>query len=90
MPLQIDIAVPFLMSLTAQSGFEVRTPRQFKVRFTHVGLDTHIHTPQVLAALEVPASANVLGMEVDLTPLQAIVKPVNSGVAGDVDCGTCT
>ena len=50
---QIDIAVPVLLSLRAEAGLEVRSPRQFKVQFTRVGLDTFIRTPQLTAALEV-------------------------------------
>ena len=67
---QVDIAVPFLMSLTAETGFEVRTPRQFKVRFESVGLDTHVRTPSVLANLEVPDSVRLMGRTVDLKPLE--------------------
>ena len=38
---QIDIAMPMLMALKAEAHFEVRTPRQFKVRF-HKVLEGHL------------------------------------------------
>lgn len=80
-PLQIDIAVPRVMSLTAYSSFEVRTPKQFKVRFQKVGLDTYVQTPQLNAYLEVPETVSVLGQPLDLSPLQNfIVRPVNAGI----------
>ncbi len=50
---QIDLAVPIPLSLRAESGLEVRSPRQFQVRFTRVGVDTFLETPQLVAALEV-------------------------------------
>lgn len=78
--LQIDVAVPVLLSLRAEAGLEVRTPRQFKVRFQKVGLDTYIQTPQVLSALEVPESVTVLGTKIDLSPLRQLIEPVNSGI----------
>jgi hypothetical protein len=62
--------MPMLMSLTAEAGFEVRTPRAFKVRFTKVGVDTYVQTPQLLAALDIPDSLTVLGTTIDLTPLK--------------------
>uniref|UniRef100_A0A7S0R2S3 LysM domain-containing protein n=1 Tax=Chlamydomonas leiostraca TaxID=1034604 RepID=A0A7S0R2S3_9CHLO len=78
---KIDVAMPMLMSLTAEAGFEVRTPRAFKVRFTKVGVDTYVQTPQLLAALDIPDSFTVLGTTIDLTPLKRmIVDPVNTGL----------
>lgn len=70
------------VSLRAEAGLEPRTPRAFKVRFTKLGLDTYIATPQLLSALEMPDSLEVLGTRIDLTPLRTLVlNPVNSGIA---------
>ncbi|EFJ52992.1 hypothetical protein VOLCADRAFT_46017, partial [Volvox carteri f. nagariensis] len=77
---RIDLAVPVLLSLRAESGLEVRSPRQFKVRLTRVGLDTYVATPQLLAALEVPPSVTLLGATLDLTPLRKLLEPINSGL----------
>eukprot|EP00198_Chlamydomonas_reinhardtii_P009631 XP_001698968.1 plastid lipid associated protein [Chlamydomonas reinhardtii] len=77
---KIDIAVPVLLSLRAEAGLEVRSPRQFKVQFTRVGLDTFIRTPQLTAALEIPESVTVLGATLDLGPLRRLVEPINSGL----------
>ncbi|GIL79004.1 hypothetical protein Vretifemale_8414, partial [Volvox reticuliferus] len=64
---------------------EVRSPRQFKVRLTRVGLDTYVATPQLLAALEVPPSITVLGATLDLTPLKKLLEPINSGLEAAQD-----
>ncbi|GFR42709.1 hypothetical protein Agub_g3632 [Astrephomene gubernaculifera] len=78
---RIDLAVPMPVSLRAEAGLEVRSPRQFKVRFTRVGLDTYVSTPQLTAALEVPDSVTVLGARLDLSPLRRmLVQPINSGI----------
>lgn len=78
---QIDIAMPRVMSLTASTSFEVRTPRQFKVRLTKVGLDTYIQTPALASHLDIPDSLTVLGQTLDLSPLRALVAaPVNAGI----------
>jgi len=82
---KIDIALPISqswpLSLTSEAMFEVRTPRAFKVRFTKVGLDTYVQTPQILSALEIPDTISVLGTSVDLTPLrELIVNPLNAGL----------
>lgn len=58
------------MALTSEARFEVRTPRAFKVRLTKVGAEMYVETPQLLAALEVPESIQVLGSRVDLAPLR--------------------
>ena len=60
---------------------QVRTPRQFKVRFTKVGVDTLVQTPQLLADLHVPDQASVMGLTVDLSPLQRLVEAGGSGLA---------
>ncbi|GIL93784.1 hypothetical protein Vretimale_70, partial [Volvox reticuliferus] len=82
---KIDLAVPLLVSLRAEAGLEVRSPRQFKVRLTRVGLDTYVATPQLLAALEVPPSITVLGATLDLTPLKKLLEPINSGLEAAQD-----
>ncbi|GIL63818.1 hypothetical protein Vafri_17794 [Volvox africanus] len=82
---KIDLAVPLLVSLRAEAGLEVRSPRQFKVRLTRVGLDTYVATPQLLAALEVPPSITVLGATLDLTPLRKLLEPINSGLEAAQD-----
>lgn len=51
-----------------------------QVRFTHVGVDTHIRTPPPLAALEVPGSVQVLGAQLDMAPLQALARSFNTGM----------
>jgi hypothetical protein len=62
--------MPLLMSLRADTGFEVRTPHSFKVRFHSVGLETYIETPQLIASLDVPEKIEILGQTLDLTPLK--------------------
>jgi len=69
------------MSLTAHSRLEVRTPRQFKVQFRTIGLESYIQTPQLSAHLEIPDSVSVMGQTLDLSPLQRLVAaPFNGGV----------
>lgn len=70
MPSQIEIAVPVTMALTSEAKFEVRTPRAFKVRFTKVGLDSYVNTPQLTSSLDIPESITVMGNKVDLTLLR--------------------
>eukprot|EP00198_Chlamydomonas_reinhardtii_P009628 XP_001698965.1 plastid lipid associated protein [Chlamydomonas reinhardtii] len=90
---KVDLAVPMMLSLRAESGLEVRSPRQFKsltmhqtqVRLTKVGLDTFISTPQLLAALEIPESVTVLGATLDLGPLRRLVEPINNGLEAAQD-----
>ncbi|KAG2493005.1 hypothetical protein HYH03_008669 [Edaphochlamys debaryana] len=77
---KIDIAVPMMLSLRADAGLEVRSPRQFKVQFTKVGLDTYVATPQIMTALEVPDSITVLGARLDMTPVKRLLEPINSGL----------
>ncbi|KAG1656535.1 hypothetical protein FOA52_005561 [Chlamydomonas sp. UWO 241] len=78
---KIDLALPVLMSLRADTGMEVRTPHSYKVRFHRIGVDTFIETPQLIAALEVPESVEVLGQTIDLTPLRRfLIEPVQSGL----------
>jgi hypothetical protein len=77
--LQIEVAIPFLMSLTARTDVEARSHNQFRVKFTSVGLDTHIHTPQLLAALQLPSHLDILGNKIDLSPLQGLVNQLNTG-----------
>ena len=48
----------------------MRSPSTFKVHFHKVGLDTYVQTPQLLTALEIPRSVNVLGHDIDLEPLR--------------------
>ena len=77
--MQIEVAIPFLMSFTARTEVEAKSHKQFTVKFTSVGLDTHIHTPQLLAALQLPDHLEVLGNKIDLSPLQGLVNQLNTG-----------
>eukprot|EP00798_Chlamydomonas_sp_ICE-L_P031975 gene31975-33901_t len=78
---KIDLAVPVMMSLHAESAFEVRTGKSFKVSFHKVGLDTYLQTPNLLANIEIPENINILGNVIDLSPLKSlIVDPVNAGI----------
>ncbi|KXZ43989.1 hypothetical protein GPECTOR_76g812 [Gonium pectorale] len=77
---KIDLFVPLLVSLRAEAGLEVRSPRQFKVRLSRLGLDTYLATPQLTAALEVPDSVQLLGASLDLAPLRRLLAPINSGI----------
>lgn len=67
---QIDLALPVILSLRADSGLEVRTPHSFKLRFHRMGLDTYVQTPQLLVSLDLPDSISMLGQTLDLTPLK--------------------
>eukprot|EP00873_Tetraselmis_striata_P010623 jgi/Tetstr1/430887/TSEL_020644.t1 len=77
---KVEVAVPFMLSLSALAGFEVRTPRQLKVQFNKGKVDTRITTPQLFADLEVPSEVSVLGQTVDLRPVQRLMTPVNSAL----------
>ncbi|KXZ51877.1 hypothetical protein GPECTOR_11g312 [Gonium pectorale] len=77
---KIDLSVPLLVSLRAEAGLEVRSPRQFKVRLSRLGLDTYVATPQLTAALEVPDSVQLMGASLDLAPLRRLLAPINSGI----------
>ncbi|KAK9811509.1 hypothetical protein WJX72_005075 [[Myrmecia] bisecta] len=74
---KVDIAVPFMMSLSTQAGLEVRTTRQFKVKFQLAGVNTQILTPKLLDNLEVPDSLSLLGQKIDLSPLRDALSPMN-------------
>jgi hypothetical protein len=44
-------------------------------------MQTRIQTPQLLADLHVPDQASVMGLTVDLSPLQRLVEAGGSGLA---------
>uniref|UniRef100_A0A061SGE8 Plastid lipid associated protein n=2 Tax=Tetraselmis sp. GSL018 TaxID=582737 RepID=A0A061SGE8_9CHLO len=77
---KVDVAIPFVLSLSAHAGFEVRTPKQMKVQFQRGRVNTRITTPQLFENLEVPSDISVLGRRVDLTSVQAIIDPVNAAL----------
>ena len=79
---RIQLAAPFLVDLTASNGFEVRTPRQFKVKFVKAGLHTRLQTPEILTSIDVPDSVKVGSVEFKLDALQNILKPVSAGLDG--------
>lgn len=72
--------MPLTLSLTADAGFEIRTPHSFKVRITNVGLNTYVQTPNIVSHLDIPPAVSVLGTTIDLTPLHALLEPVNAGL----------
>lgn len=78
----MQLAAPFLLDMTASTGFEVRTPRQYKVKFVTLGLNTHIRTPEIFTTIEVPSSVRIGSVDFDLTPLQRLVQPVEAGMQG--------
>lgn len=70
------------VSLRAEVGLEARSPRQFKVRLTRVGLDTYLATPHLVAAteLQLPTALSVMGTSLDLGPVRALMEQINAGV----------
>lgn len=76
----IQLAAPFRMDMTASTGFEVRTPRQYKVKFVTVGLNTHLRTPEIFTTIEVPNSVRIGTVDLDLTPLQRLLQPIEAGM----------
>jgi hypothetical protein len=68
-----------MLSLTARSPLAPGpSGRSLRLGFSHVGLHTHIHTPQLLAALTVPDQVSVMGATLDLKPLQRLLDQVNT------------
>lgn len=53
-------------ALSATASFEVRSPKLLQVKFE----EGRVATPQLLADLALPSSLELLGQQVDLTPLQ--------------------
>eukprot|EP00879_Flechtneria_rotunda_P003494 GHRR01003724.1.p1 GENE.GHRR01003724.1~~GHRR01003724.1.p1 ORF type:complete len:318 (+),score=88.65 GHRR01003724.1:83-1036(+) len=76
---KVSISVPLSRtSFSTTASFEVRTPKRLQVRFEK-GV---IQTPELLADLNVPESVNLLGQQVDLSPLQGVLQPVSQGLNG--------
>lgn len=59
-------------SLSATATFEVRSSKLLQVSFE----EGRVATPQLLADLQLPASLDLLGQQIDLAPLQAALQPV--------------
>lgn len=71
---RVQISAPFSQtSLAATASFEIRSPKLLQVAFQ----EGQIATPQLLADFELPASIDVMGQPIDMTPLQSLLKPLD-------------
>lgn len=74
---RIQLSAPFSRtSLTATAAFEVRSPKLLQIEFT----EGQIGIPELLTDFEVPSSVDVLGQNVDLTAVKAVLQPLDGPV----------
>ncbi|KAG1659090.1 hypothetical protein FOA52_013736 [Chlamydomonas sp. UWO 241] len=76
---KIRLSIPFTRtSLTTTASFEVRSPKRLQLRLTKGG----IHTPELMADLDLPSELTVMGQALDLGPLKSALSPVKTAAAG--------
>lgn len=69
----VELSAPLSKTaVSATASFEVRSPKLLQVTFE----EGRVGTPQLLADLALPTSLELLGQQIDLAPLQAVLQPV--------------
>jgi hypothetical protein len=71
---RIQLSAPFSRtSLTATAAFEVRSPKLLQIEFK----EGQIKTPELLTDFQVPTSIDILGQNVDLSPVKTALQPLD-------------
>lgn len=71
---RIQLSVPFSRtSLTATASFEVRSPKLLQIEFR----EGQVGTPELLADFEIPSNVEILGQNLDLTPVKSALQPLD-------------
>ncbi|KAH7619209.1 hypothetical protein Ndes2526B_g06162 [Nannochloris sp. 'desiccata'] len=74
---RIQLSAPFSRTfLTAIAAFEVRSPKLLQIEFK----EGQVGTPELLTDFEVPSSVDVLGQNVDLSAVKALLQPLDGPV----------
>ncbi|KAI3435955.1 hypothetical protein D9Q98_002013 [Chlorella vulgaris] len=68
-------------ALSATASFEVRSPKLLQISFE----EGRVATPTLLADLQLPSTLDLMGQQVDLSPLQAVLQPVEGPLRSAVD-----
>ncbi|KAL4458619.1 hypothetical protein ABPG75_013484 [Micractinium tetrahymenae] len=70
---RVELEAPLSKTaLSATASFEVRSPKLLQVKFE----EGRVSTPQLLSDLALPSSLELLGQQIDLTPVQSALQPV--------------
>lgn len=71
---KVQLSAPFSRtSLGASAVFEIRSPKLLQVQFE----EGRVSTPEILSDFEIPSSMEVMGQNVDLSPLQTALRPLD-------------
>ena len=79
---RIQLSVPgSRTSLTASASFEVRSPKLLQIEFR----EGQVGTPELLADFELPSNVELLGQNLDLTPIKSVLQPLDGPLKSAVN-----